>query len=87
MHITQYALLLVLASFGSAVHLHDDIHPTAEQSFTKMDTNKDGIVSPEELSKYMLDTFGLTITPEKADEEIKDKDTNHDGKFTRADLA
>ena len=24
----------------------------------------------------MLKTFGLTITPEKADEEIKDKDTN-----------
>ena len=86
MHITQYALLLVLASFGSAVHLHDDIHPTAEQSFTKMDTNKDGIVSPEELSAYMRYS-GYDITRAEAEENMKYYDTNHDGKFTRADLA
>lgn len=73
--------LPALAQMAAKAELRSDVEAHVKERLGKFDTNKDGIVSPEEMR-----AFADARMKERSDEQFAAMDTNKDGSISRAEF-
>jgi len=74
-----------LAMMAQKMETADNLSSEAEEAFRVFDKNCEGSISAVEL-RHIMTGLGLKLTPEEADEMIREADADQDGRVTYQDF-